>query len=67
VLNFDSASAVEAALLSSALHKLGRSVDVRDILIAGIVAARHGTLATRNQRHFLESGIAIVNPWDSSP
>jgi plasmid stability protein len=33
------------------------------IMIAGVVAARHATLATRNTKHFIAAGIPLVNPW----
>jgi hypothetical protein len=32
-------------------------------LIAGTVAARRGTLATRNMKHFADTGIAVIDPW----
>ena len=63
VLDFDSASAIEAALLAAARQKNGRPVDMRDTQIAGIVIARRATLATRNVRHFADLKIAIVDPW----
>lgn len=64
VLDFDVAAAKEAAGIASALKATGRPVEIRDVQIAGIVLARHGTLATRNIRHFADTGIALVNPWD---
>ena len=63
VLNFDSAAATEAASLAAARQKSGRSVDMRDTQIAGIVLARHATLATRNVRHFSDLKISIIDPW----
>jgi toxin FitB len=63
VLNFDSAAATEAASLAAARQKNGRSVDMRDTQIAGIVLARRAALATRNVRHFLDLKISIVDPW----
>jgi predicted nucleic acid-binding protein len=33
------------------------------VQIAGITAARRGTLATRNTRHFTGIGLALVDPW----
>jgi len=38
-------------------------VEIRDVQIAGIAAARKATLATRNIRHFEGLGMALVNPW----
>ena len=63
VLDFDSAAAIEAALLAAARQKNGRPVDMRDTQIAGIALARRATLATRNVRHFADLKISIVDPW----
>jgi toxin FitB len=63
VLDFDSAAAIEAASLAAERQKNGRSVDMRDTQIAGIVLARRATLATQNIRHFADLKISIVNPW----
>ncbi|MBX3386185.1 MAG: type II toxin-antitoxin system VapC family toxin [Phycisphaeraceae bacterium] len=63
VLDFDVAAANEAGVIAARLRSAGRSVDVRDVQIAGIVAARRGTLATRNVKHFEHSGVSLVNPW----
>jgi predicted nucleic acid-binding protein len=38
-------------------------VEIRDVQIAGITAARRAQLATRNTRHFTELGIALIDPW----
>jgi len=63
ILDFDVASASSAARIAAELRAAGRPVDVRDLQIAGIVAARRATLATRNVRHFADAGIAVVDPW----
>lgn len=49
--------------MRAAERRVAGTVDFRDIEIAGIVAARRATLATRNLRHFRELGIALVDPW----
>ena len=64
VLDFDVAAAEEAASISARLRAKGRPVEIRDVMIAGIVAARRGTLATRNTKHFQDTKIRLVNPWD---
>ena len=64
ILDFDDAAAHEAALISANGRKKGRSIEVRDALIAGLARARRAKLATRNVKHFENTGIAIVNPWD---
>jgi toxin FitB len=63
VLDFDTDAAVAAALLAAKRQRSGKSVDVRDTEIAGIVVARRATLATRNVRHFEDLDIPVVNPW----
>jgi predicted nucleic acid-binding protein len=67
VLDFDSAAANEAAALAAERRKAGRTVDMRDTQIAGITLARHGTLATRNVRHFRDLKVPVVDPWEVPP
>lgn len=66
VLDFDSAAATEAAALAAARQRVGRPVDVRDTLIAGIALARRATLATRNVRHFQDLSVAVIDPWEAA-
>ncbi len=63
ILPFDHEAASEAARLAAERRAAGRSVDFRDIEIAGIVSARRATLATRNTRHFQDLRIEVVDPW----
>ena len=63
VLDFDSAAAIEAALLAAERQKVGRPVDTRDTQIAGIALARRATLATGNARHFADLKVPVINPW----
>lgn len=63
VVEFDSAAAGEAAALAAARQKVGRPVDLRDTLIAGIAVAHRATLATRNLRHFRDLDVQVVDPW----
>jgi len=65
VQTFDQPAAVAAAGLSARGSREGRTVEVRDVQIAGIAVARKATLATRNIRHFRDLGIELINPWDS--
>jgi len=44
-------------------RRAGRSVEIRDVQIAGIAAARRATIATRNLRHFEGLGLPLVDPW----
>jgi len=41
--------------------------DARDTLIAGIALARRATLATRNERHFQDLKLPLLNPWKHPP
>jgi len=63
VLSFDVHAALAAGELSAELEADGRTVDVRDVQIAGIARARRATVSTRNVRHF-EKSCDVVNPWD---
>jgi predicted nucleic acid-binding protein len=65
VLDFDSVAAVHAGILAAERQKIGRPVDIRDTLIAGIALTHHAILATRNFKHFSDLEIPVVNPWDS--
>jgi predicted nucleic acid-binding protein len=63
VLDFDQPSADHAATLLAERRRLGRPIEIRDAMIAGIIRARRATLATRNIRHFTETGCSLVDPW----
>jgi predicted nucleic acid-binding protein len=63
VLPFEDDAAGRAGEQAARCQLNGRRVDFRDVEIAGIVAAREATLATRNVRHFQNLGIKLVNPW----
>lgn len=66
ILSFDFAAANEAAGLAAARQRSGRTVDIRDTQIAGIVLARRATLATRNLRHFADLTVPVVDPWGTT-
>jgi len=67
VLPFDQMSAHTAAAIAAKQRAAGRPVEIRDVQIAGIAAARKAALATRNTRHFEDFGIPLVNPWTVPP
>ncbi len=60
---FDDDAATQAANLMASRKLKGRPVELRDTMIAGIVLARHATLATRNLVHFEDLSVPVVNPW----
>jgi toxin FitB len=66
ILSFDEAAAEYAAVLVAERKKKGRPGDPRDTMIAGIVLATHGKLATRNVKHFEDIAKSVVNPWEKS-
>jgi predicted nucleic acid-binding protein len=63
VAPFDDEAAAKAADLMASRQRKGRPVELRDTMIAGIVSARHATLATRNLFHFEDLSVPVVNPW----
>ena len=66
ILDFDAPAAAAAGTIAARQRALGRPVDMRDAQIAGIIAARRATLATRNIRHFADTGLALVDPWGAT-
>jgi toxin FitB len=60
---FDEEAGRLAANLTAFRQKKGRVEELRDTMIAGIVMARHATLATRNVTHFADISATVVNPW----
>jgi predicted nucleic acid-binding protein len=65
VLALDEMAAMTAAQLAADRQRSGRTVDLRDTLIAGIAQARRATIATRNARHFEGLEVPVVDPWHS--
>lgn len=63
VLPFDAEAGSAAARFAVERRRAGRPVEIRDVQIAGIVAARNAVLATRNTADFEGVGLALVNPW----
>jgi toxin FitB len=64
ILSFDQIAAEKSATLAAYRRRTGRAIDAYDAHIAGIVLARRARLATRNLRHFADTGLKLVNPWD---
>jgi toxin FitB len=60
---FDRAAADPAATIAASRQRAGRTVEIRDVQIAGIASSRKATLATRNVRQFEDLGIRLVDPW----
>ena len=65
VLPFDTRAAEKAAEVSAELRRLGRTVEFRDVQIAGTALAFDATLVTANTRHFVDTGVRLINPYDT--
>jgi toxin FitB len=63
---FDAAAAEHAGDLMATRQRKGRPVELRDTMIAGIVLARHASLATRNTAHFQDANVVLINPWQAT-
>jgi predicted nucleic acid-binding protein len=63
VQSFDTPAALAAGEIAAQRQVGGRSLEIRDVQIAGIATARRAQLATRNTRHFSDLGIALIDPW----
>jgi predicted nucleic acid-binding protein len=67
IMPFETATARIAGALSDAARAAGLAPGFADLIIAA-TAKRHGlTLLTRNLRHFAFSGIAVHDPFFSTP
>lgn len=63
VVPFDEGAAQAAGRIAAERRRLGRSIEIRDLQIAGIAAARKASIATRNVRHFQGLGPELIDPW----
>lgn len=66
ILPFDSDAAREYAKIASARRAAGRSLAPMDCQIAAIAHSRGMAVATRNVRHFRDTGVEVVNPWTAA-
>jgi predicted nucleic acid-binding protein len=64
IVPFDTEAAQQAAALMALRKMQGRPRDLRDTMIAGIVLARHTSLATRNAAHFDDISAPLIDPWN---
>lgn len=65
VVPFDESAAQAAGRIAATRRKIGRSLEIRDVQIAGIAMARKAAIATRNIRHFEGLGLELINPWSA--
>lgn len=62
-LSWDSGTALRWAELLARVRRDGRTMAVRDSLIAATALTHSLTVATRNDQHFEASGVDLVNPF----
>lgn len=65
ILPFDHGAAQSAGAMAAKKRRVGRPVEIRDVLIAGIAAARKASLATHNTRHFEGLDLRLIDPWST--
>ncbi|MBV8931250.1 MAG: type II toxin-antitoxin system VapC family toxin [Kutzneria sp.] len=63
VAPFDTAAAACYAVVVADRERLGRPISVADAQIAAICNTRRATLATRNTKDFVDTGIELLDPW----
>jgi predicted nucleic acid-binding protein len=65
ILPFDSLAAREFAVIVAGRRRLGRPINDFDAQIAAIARAHEMSLATRDAQGFAETGVRIIDPWQS--
>lgn len=65
MLDFDYQSAISYATVAARRQRMGRPTEVPDAQIAAICREHQAVLAARNIKDFEESGVELINPWES--
>ena len=63
-LNWDSATGMRWARLLAELRSRGRSMPVKDSMIAAIALVHGLSIATRNVKDFSAAGLKVVDPFE---
>ncbi len=63
-MTWEASTGLRWARLLADLRASGRSMPIKDSLIAATALAHGLTVATRNRRDFEKAGVAIVDPFD---
>lgn len=66
VLPFDLAAAGAYADVVAGRERLGQPIDGFDAQIAAICRAQAATLATRSTKDFADTGIDVLDPWQTT-
>ena len=62
---FDALAATSFGPITDRRASLGRPIEGFDAQIAAICRVRGAALATRNVKDFLETGVAVIDPWSA--
>jgi predicted nucleic acid-binding protein len=65
ILPFDGAAAEYCARIASVRVDLGRPISMADAQIAAICRRYAACLATRNIKDFEDTGVMVLDPWNS--
>lgn len=65
VLPFASSAATHYPVIVDTRDRLGLPINGFDAQIASICRSGNATLATRNVKDFVHTGVEVVNPWDA--
>jgi toxin FitB len=65
VLPFDASAAACYAVIVAGRERAGLPIDGFDAQIAAICVSRGAQLATRNVKDFGDTGVGIIDPWQS--
>jgi len=66
MLSFDRDAAEAYAEIAATKQNMGKQMGVLDAQIAAITKVHGAKLATRNTKDFLDCGIELINPWETS-
>ncbi len=64
ILPFDAIAAEAFGILAARLKARGTPVGQNDTMIAAIALVHEATLLTRNDKHFRQCGLGVVNPFE---
>lgn len=64
ILPFDGVAAEHYAQIAATREAAGHPIGMADAQIAAICRRFAACLATRNVKDFVDTGIAVLNPWD---
>ena len=64
ILVFDERAAIAHGKLRAHLRKIGKTMDAPDSFLAAVALSTGTPVATRNTKHFEQTGVELVNPWE---